>query len=340
MKKNLLLIVCVALMSLATQAQNTALSITERGSFFNNPDGVTFSENLISDLTYEAWVNVTDADSVVDYTAVIDARIGSSNSKAMIFKTFSTGLTVSFEYHGAWGYSDSAANVVTEGEWHHLALVISATDLKASFYIDGDLAGERAQGTGGDSDYGNIGAEVNWGDQIMVGSSNQMNERTFLGMIDEVRIWKTARTAEEIAANMASEIDETNPDLIAYYPCNDGFGSTNLEDATGNGYDLDINGGKTTGWEFVDESDWVVGINETTNTSTVSVYPNPVKSQLYLKGLGSLDAQAKIYDITGQLVMETFVKRSSMDVSSLSNGMYFVEIEQGANKYNAKFIKK
>lgn len=56
----------------------------------------------------------------------------------------------------------------------------------------------------------------------------------------QVRLWKTTRTANQIKKSMYSEVEYTNPDLILYYPMNEGVGVTTLHDVTGNGHDVEI----------------------------------------------------------------------------------------------------
>lgn len=72
------------------------------------------------------------------------------------------------------------------------------------------------------------------------------NMWTFAGAMDEVRIWNTARSGEEIFANMKRQVATTSAGLVAYYTCNQGIANgnntsiTSLTDvsATGNNASL------------------------------------------------------------------------------------------------------
>lgn len=55
----------------------------------------------------------------------------------------------------------------------------------------------------------------------------------FLGKADELRVWSTARTPEQIRATLAQHLTGTEPGLVAYMDFNGG----NLADLTFNGYD-------------------------------------------------------------------------------------------------------
>lgn len=58
----------------------------------------------------------------------------------------------------------------------------------------------------------------------------------------QVRMWKTTRTAAQIAKYMKKEVKYTDPNLLFYVPMNEGEGSI-LHDVTGHGYDITIGSG-------------------------------------------------------------------------------------------------
>jgi hypothetical protein len=69
------------------------------------------------------------------------------------------------------------------------------------------------------------------------------------------------------------------------------------------------------------------------NTSEFNIYPNPVKDVLTIDGIYN---SVNIYDIFGKLVL-TSQTQKTIDVSSLSNGLYFVNINT-ENTINVKKI--
>jgi hypothetical protein len=72
------------------------------------------------------------------------------------------------------------------------------------------------------------------------------------------------------------------------------------------------------------------GISEEMNKITVNVYPNPAQDILNIS-ISRLeqDAQLKIFDITGRLLMEKTLMSNKMqiDVSGFSKGVYIVEVQ-------------
>lgn len=72
----------------------------------------------------------------------------------------------------------------------------------------------------------------------------------------------------------------------------------------------------------------------------VVIYPNPVSNTLNISSENSVIDSITIYSSTGKKVLENFKIENSIDVSNLSNGMYFIEISSGPKKSVKKFIKK
>ncbi|MBO4730341.1 MAG: DUF5013 domain-containing protein [Bacteroidaceae bacterium] len=98
----------------------------------------------------------------------------------------------------------SSTNAIKKHEWNHLAITLDGS--RINLYINGEW--KRTVPAGG---YNGIAAI---GDLVFGSNRSYLN-----GWIDDVRIWKTTRTAAEVQADMASEL--VNPtseaDLLAYF---------------------------------------------------------------------------------------------------------------------------
>ena len=72
-----------------------------------------------------------------------------------------------------------------------------------------------------------------------------------------------------------------------------------------------------------------------------NIYPNPTSDNITLSGEFSSDAQGQVIDQTGR-VLFTFApqKDSSVDVSSLENGSYFVKITDNNSSITKTIVKK
>ena len=83
------------------------------------------------------------------------------------------------------------------------------------------------------------------------------------------------------------------------------------------------------------------GINEATENHEFSVYPNPVKDQLFFTA-NKVVTECQITALTGQVMNEkTNVTGNKMDISKLSSGIYFVELFNSQESLGKiKFIKE
>ncbi len=193
-----------------------------------------------TDRTIEAWFYCTDV---------------SKSNKQVIFEEgdvtrgFNIYVYNGNLYAGAWDDDSAESNwagdwvstsLINSNTWHHVTLVLDgATDTPTagvmSAYLDGILfdTGDGAKvyaHTGGT----NIGRNANT--RFHDGIDNS-TDSYFGGTIDELRIWNSARTAEEIRGNMYRQLSSTviasSTELAAYFTMDNNSG-TNLRDFAGN----------------------------------------------------------------------------------------------------------
>jgi hypothetical protein len=122
---------------------------------------------------------------------------------------------------------------VLDGAWHHVACVRDATSGVKSVYVDGVLDFSSSPGASrADLSYpdgGVPGQATSWGPFIVIAAEKHdagPAYPSFDGFVDEVRIWSTARTGEEIAAARALVVDGDSPGLVAHYRFEEGSGTT------------------------------------------------------------------------------------------------------------------
>ena len=73
----------------------------------------------------------------------------------------------------------------------------------------------------------------------------------------------------------------------------------------------------------------------------VSIYPNPVEDKLTIKTSADvINKIATIFDINGKRVLNLKLKTTTIDVSSLTSGVYFLRLESEGKTMKRKFIKK
>ena len=118
---------------------------------------------------------------------------------------------------------------LTSGRWYHFAITYDGNKGESILYQDGVAVNTLNTGAG----------RPMWIDRFQMCSSGSQYFPNYAEMC-QVRLWKTTRTADQIAKNMRSEVEYTNPDLIMYLPMNEGPGTTVLNDVTGNGHNAGI----------------------------------------------------------------------------------------------------
>jgi hypothetical protein len=77
--------------------------------------------------------------------------------------------------------------------------------------------------------------------------------------------------------------------------------------------------------------------NTISNKKEPYIYPNPVSGKLYVGGLTGT-VYLEVYNSIGQCKLTS--TQSSVDVTSLEPGVYFLKIKSGQNTRTYKFIKK
>ena len=98
---------------------------------------------------------------------------------------------------------------------------------------------------------------------------------------------------------------------------------------------------------YVDDifvGDIVTGISETASASSFTVYPNPAGNELSVSGYQLWEINSiEIYDMLGQKVFSRkpearSQKQITIDVSALSNGIYFVQLRNNQQTITRKII--
>jgi len=342
MKRNLQFFVLALLMSsTAAVCQNGSASF-DGNDFIEVPEitAVTGANAR----TVEAWIKVpleSNSEQVLVQWGVDDA-----GTKWTI--RLNAGSVLRVEHGSGATFGSTALN---DDAWHHVAVALaeSAPLSEAKLYVDGveETYGQQA------------GAACNTGSHVIwIGKANTkvsdgdkpIPVRHWIGLMDELRIWNVARTVEEIAALKDSSICPSQHEgLLAAYRFNETDGVT-AADLSGNfdgllGGNADSTNLMPTWTDTgapVDETDCGsdVGVNQY-RQKVLSIYPNPVSDRFEISSNLLFD-QLAIYDLTGKQMMQVNNPvQTSIDVSHLSGGIYFVKFSSGSSIVaTSKLIKK
>ncbi|NVK52286.1 MAG: T9SS type A sorting domain-containing protein [Flavobacteriaceae bacterium] len=78
---------------------------------------------------------------------------------------------------------------------------------------------------------------------------------------------------------------------------------------------------------------------EKVNDLQVSFYPNPAKDKLYIQSKAAID-QVAIYNTIGQKVYQSSSTKSAIDISELTEGVYFVKVTSDVKTNTYKIVKE
>lgn len=170
--------------------------------------------------TTEAWIKTTNPAE----QAIIDFGTDAGLYHAWEFVVAEDVIGVRLNGGNAFW----TANDVTDGDWHHVALVYSgegAVDTNTIAYMDG-IALVQASAVSAIPDTTD--------DWIYLGGAGTPVAVFFDGQIDEVRIWNVARSSTEIAKSIFGKLKKKETGLVGYWKFDGGL----LVDESGNNNDL------------------------------------------------------------------------------------------------------
>jgi hypothetical protein len=129
--------------------------------------------------------------------------------------------------------------------WVHLGCIWDAVSTEGRIYVDGI---EVARASNPAYPVNILHHQSNEQVPLEIGSCNSLFDdstryRSFLGQIDEVRLWRRALSALEIRCQRNKSLEGNEPGLEIYYRANDSSYVFDLCDATGHGHIGRLRGG-------------------------------------------------------------------------------------------------
>ncbi len=221
-------------------------------------DGVSDYINIIlnepvTEVTHEFWFK-TDSPNCGLFSAV-NGNFGYNGHDRHLY--LSNG-NIKTRIHSSDPITSTNLHLA-DNQWHHIAHVFGTSISGQKIYIDGNQV---ADGIKAISDF-------NWQTGILIGYSDDAQNKYFKGSMSEVRIWQVARTQDQIKANYTKRLTGKEPGLLAYYPLDQIDSANKLVDLVGgkNGTVVKVNlfndqscplnsGGKQTGGQVLRASWW------------------------------------------------------------------------------------
>lgn len=202
---------------------------TELKALYNDLTAVTYETLFYIDKFDTQNVDISTIMGVEQYLLL---RIGDAKFERQQLQFDGSGNGTQF---GKVPSKADASKKLSSGQWYHVAATYDQATRIARIYLNGKIIDEAKDvGVTGSSEENRIrlaprntvGGVVGDGYCFLIGNSYNTG-RPIQGKIAEARVWRTARTQQEIWDNMYRiESPESYEDLIGYWKCNDGSGDT------------------------------------------------------------------------------------------------------------------
>ena len=166
--------------------------------------------------TYEAWIRTTanaNPNAGGTQKAILDMGSFTTGGRFTMSLLFNNGIRIEVGGSGL-----NSTRPLNDGQWHHVAAVYDPLSSVASYflYVDGAL-----------DTSGVLSTAINTGTGDVVIGRRVDGINRWNGDLDEVRIWTSARSAAEIAANYNKRICAFPGSLLAYFRFNHGIAGGN-----------------------------------------------------------------------------------------------------------------
>ena len=191
---------------------------------------------LTSSLTIEAWIKPlswADYEGFLSYAT--DNGVGTQSGFG--FSYYSTGWRFYIKTDSESNDIDDYASLVEvstpANQWTHLAATYNGS--KVIIYRNGSAL-DSAAAEGSNIDWTHAPSNLEFGSYTKDGDTGY-----FHGYIDEVRLWNSVRSSDEIKASRGIDLNSDESGLIGYWKIDEGEGGTTI-DETSSGYNCTING--------------------------------------------------------------------------------------------------
>jgi hypothetical protein len=190
----------------AISAVNDAPVVTDRALVFDGVDdrvvvNGSASLQMTTAVTIEAWFmrqgTPTTTQLLVNKEGEYEVGINAAGQIQWAFANTTPG----------WNWVSTGYTVPVD-QWTHVAVTYNAGGINT--YINGTLV----HSYNGSGSLGDIYPALN---TLTIGARENATDQRFQGLIDEVRIWNTARSGAEIAANFDQALSGAEAGLVGYW---------------------------------------------------------------------------------------------------------------------------
>jgi hypothetical protein len=84
----------------------------------------------------------------------------------------------------------------------------------------------------------------------------------------------------------------------------------------------------------------IVSVDDVATLNKINLLPNPASDFLIINSPEKINGTATIVDITGKTILITDVCNNKLNVSTLTNGLYFIKVNISGQQHLGKFVKQ
>jgi len=187
--------------AIADATPNRVLQLDGHGDWVQLPDDVF---NGLDEATVEAWVKW---DRLGYFSQPFGFGSAEQWGKMIVNNRDNFSHLQFFIYADARSHVITVDDILSEGRWYHIAAVSGAGGMK--LYLNGVLVGQR--------DYTGSFSSLGRGEQNGFGAPHWAVNDHFEGQLDEIAVWRVARTGAEIRASMSRPLTASDPDLFGFW---------------------------------------------------------------------------------------------------------------------------
>ncbi len=205
------------------------------------------TNTITNQVTLEFKVNLSEVGSTQTMISLFDTN--GTARYAPVVRT--TGELYFFTTSG----SVDSEIILSTDTWYDIAFTYDGTTLKG--YLDGSLVAS--------DDISGMSLS-NAAQSILIGERYTGGTNTTNGLFDEVKVWSTARTPEQIRDGIDQPLAGNETGLEAYYKFDDETTSTTLQDKTANNRDLTLSGDA----KVIDDIEGALRLDGTNDVITIA----------------------------------------------------------------------
>ena len=218
--RKLLAVLCLATLSFGASAQNRSYAFTTGDAVVLTNAASALSNR--STFTIEFWAEFTSVSGTI---GIFDLT-GGNDAGGLILNAGRLAVDLACDFSCL---TESNSLSLSAGTWYHIAAVFENGTW--DFYVDGVAQGTNIldqAALASVPDYAGLGVS-----DLVFGLQNHSSVDDFVGSLDDIRLWSSARTQTQIQTNRSRELAGNEAGLIGYWKLNES-GGTVVQDSQTN----------------------------------------------------------------------------------------------------------